>query len=781
MFDRLSIFILRYRTLFIVFVALVTMLMTYFTFQVNLAYDNPKFIPDSDPDYVTYQAFKKTFGDDGNVILIGINTPKIKELGFFRDWYDLADSLGKIEGVHRVLSLATIPNLYKNQETYRFEQKRVFNHNPETQKELDSLLSEIYSLRFYQGMLFKDSSDFTILALSMDKKILDTKERIPFVNGIEQQVRTVCEKHDVQPHFSGLPYIRTEYLNKTRSEILFFTVLSLVITALILLFFFRSFKVMIFSLLVVTIGVVWQMGILVLLGYKVTVFIGLLPPLMVVIGIANCIYLLNKYHDEYKNHQNQILALQRVISKVGLAVFFTNFTTAVGFGVFVLTGSTVLVEFGWTAFFSIMSLYLISLVMIPVIFSYLPPPPEKHTKHLDNALLNGIISKVAAIVSGHRRKVYMVTVLFVLISLVGVALVRSVGYMVDDISKNDPLYKDLHFFEEQVNGVLPFEIVIDTRKNGGVKDVSTLQRIDRLERKLAEFPEFTRPLSISGVIKFANQAYYNGNPRRFIVPNILDLGQIMGYMPARESSGSLLNSMVDSNFRKARISLQMADVGSERIKEVRNRVDSIAADIFPETQYTLNTTGTSVIFLKGNDYLITNLAISLAVAFVIISGIMALIFSSGRMILISLIPNLIPLLFTLGFMGYSGVHLKPSTVLVFSVAFGIAVDFTIHFLSKYRMELKRNKYNMQKSVMKALNEVGPSMIYTAVILFFGFIIFAFSDFGGTISLGIFTSITLLVALFSNLIVLPSLLLSYDLAKERAKSKSKPLIDLPDDI
>lgn len=755
--------------------------MTYLTFQVNLAYDNPKFIPDSDPDYVSYQEFKSTFGDDGNVILVGINSPKIKEIAFFRDWYKLADSLGKIKGVHRVLSLATIPNLYKNQESYRFEQKRVFSNLPESQGELDSLLSEIYGLRFYEGMLFKDSSDFTILAVSMDKKILDTKERIPFVNGIEQHVRWVCEQHGVEPHFSGLPYIRTEYLNKTRREILLFTVLSLVITALILLFFFRSFKVMIFSLLVVTIGVVWQMGILVLLGYKVTVFIGLLPPLMVVIGIANCIYLLNKYHDEYKNHQNQILALQRVISKVGLAVFFTNFTTAVGFGVFVLTGSTVLVEFGWTAFFSIMSLYLISLVMIPVIFSYLPPPPEKHTKHLDNAVLNGIISRISEIVSKRRKSVYIFTLGFVIISFIGVALVRSVGYMVDDISKNDPLYKDLHFFEEQVNGVLPFEIVIDTRRNGGVKDVNTLQRIDRLERKLAEFPEFTRPLSISGVIKFANQAYYNGNPRRFIVPSILDLGQIMGYMPARETSGSLLNSMVDSNFRKARISLQMADVGSEKIKQIRGKVDSISAEIFPESEFSLQSTGTSVIFLKGNDYLISNLAISLAVAFLIISGIMALIFSSGRMIVISLIPNLIPLLFTLGFMGYSGVHLKPSTVLVFSVAFGIAVDFTIHFLSKYRMELKRNKYNMQKSVMKALNEVGPSMIYTAVILFFGFIIFAFSDFGGTISLGIFTSLTLLVALFSNLIVLPSLLLSYDLAKERAKSKSKPLIDLPDDI
>jgi predicted RND superfamily exporter protein len=780
MFDRISLFILRNRVAFILFVVMATAVMGFFASRVQLAYDNAKFIPSTDQDYIDYQEFKSIFGDDGNVVLVGISTPKINELDFFGDWYDLSHSLSSMSGVNRVLSLATIPELYKDTETYQFAQRKVFANKPETQQELDSLMTTVRGLRFFEGLLFKDSSYFTILAVSMDRNILDTYRRIGFVAELENKVESVCKKHEVEPHFSGLPYIRTEYLNKTKSEIIFFTILSMVITSLILLFFFRSFRVMFFCLLVVAVGVVWQTGILVLLGYKITAFIGILPPLMVVIGIANCIYLLNKYHDEFKTHNNQIKALQRVISKVGLAVFFTNLTTAIGFGVFVLTGSTVLEEFGLTAFLSVLSVYLISIVLIPVIFSFLPPPPEKHTKHLDSAVLNNLIAKVSNIVQNKRRVVYIVTVLFVLFSFVGIGMVRSMGYMVDDISSSDPLYKDLKFFERQVNGVMPFEILVDTREKNGVKNVNTLQKIDQLERKLSEFPEFTRPVSISQVIKFANQAYYNGNPRRYIVPNILDLGKIMGYMPYGDDSPSLLQSMVDSNYQKARISLQMADVGSEKIKVIRAEVDSIAAEIFPSDAYTVKTTGTSVIFLKGNDYLISNLAISLAVAFVIISGIMALIFISFRMIIISLIPNLIPLIFTLGVMGYTNVHLKPSTVLVFSVAFGIAVDFTIHFLSKYRMELKRNNFNIQRSVINALNEVGVSMVYTAVILFFGFIIFSFSDFGGTISLGIFTSITLIVALLSNLIVLPSLLLSYDLAKERSKSKKRPLILYPDE-
>lgn len=820
MWEKIANTILRNRLALIISLVVTTAFMLYQTINVQLAYDNPKFIPDDDADMIAYKEFKKTFGDDGSVMVVGVKTEQLRQLNFFNAWYDLTESLSHTKNIKQVLSLTNLKVLKKqtvldtfdgySSETTQLIPENFIQKKPRTQKELDSIFVALYDLRFYEGLVFKDSSNFTLMAITLKKNILDTKERVPFVGGIENQVTEVCDKFGVEAHFSGLPFIRTKMSQIIQQELVRFTLVSIVLTSLILLFFFRSFPTLIFSLLTVVIGVIWCMGILVTLGFKITMFIGLLPPLIVVIGIANCIYLLNKYHEEYRKHHNKIKALQRVISKVGRAVLFTNLTTAVGFGVFVLTGSSVLQEFGLTAFLALMAVFLISIILIPVLFSYLPAPKKRHTKHLDYKFSTVLVAKIVNLVQTQRKAVYTTTIVLVAASFLGMTMLKNVGYMVDDISKTDKLYIDLKFFEENINGVMPFEIVIDTRKAQGISDVRTLLNIDLLERKLIEYQEFSKPVSISQTMKFLNQSYYNGDPRRYRPPSMLDLGSIMDALPEGNKNAEMINSLLDENKQKARISVQMADVGSVQIKKLKEQVELQADTIFnfrKNTQYTftdsilaielidsaaaffdttyystpsvtytpvdsasrtdLSITGTSIIFLKGNDYLINNLLMSLVIAFLVISMLMASIFKSTRMIVISIIPNLIPLLFTAGIMGFFGVNFKPSTVLVFSVAFGIAVDFSIHFLTKYKMEL-RHTTSIAEAVAKVQREISTSMIYTAVILFFGFIIFVFSDFGGTIALGLFTALTLLVALLSNLILLPCLLLSYDSKKVKRK-------------
>lgn len=817
MWEKIANTILRNRQGLIAFLVVATGIMLYMALKVELAYDNPKFIPDDDPDYVAYNQFKKTFGDDGSVMVVGINSSKIKSLDFFNDWYDLTLHLDSNENIHRVLSITNIQDLKKKEsytyfegdsfKTEVFNTEKVLQNKPSSEEEVDAFFKQLNKLRFYEGLLFKDSSDFTIIAITLEKKILDSKARLWIVNDIRKDIEKVCDKHDVKVHFSGLPFIRTKMSQMIQQELVRFTLVSMFLTSLILWFFFRSFPTLAFSLLTVIVGVIWCLGILVLLGFKITMFIGLLPPLIVVIGIANCIYLLNKYHDEYKRHKNKIKALQRVISKVGRAVLFTNLTTAVGFGVFTLTGSTVLQEFGFTAFLSIMAVFLISIILIPVLFSFLPAPKTKHIKHLDYKFLNLFIDAITRIVVSKRKVVYITTVVIVTLSFIGMSLLKNVGYMVDDISEKDQLYKDLKFFEKNISGVMPFEVVVDTKKPQGISSVRTLMNIDLLERRLEEYPEFSKPMSVSQTMKFLNQAYYDGEVRRYTPPSFLDLPNILNAVPKTGANQSMIDNLVDSVNRKARISVQMADVGSVRIKELQEEVHLIADSIFnyrknteriftdsisniaydsvsgtndtsyysydkvtynpvsDENKTDIDITGTSIIFLKGNDYLISNLLMSLALAFLIISLLMASIFKSLRMILISIVPNIIPLLFTAGIMGYFEVNFKPSTVLVFSVAFGIAVDFSIHFLTKYKMELKLRN-DISAAVKKVQLEISNSMIYTAVILFFGFIIFVFSDFGGTIALGLFTALTLFIALLSNLILLPSLLLSYDKAKSK---------------
>lgn len=770
MWEKIANIVLRNRLWFLIILIVSTAFMAFQSTKSKLAYDNATFIPEDDSILVAYKNFKQQFGDDGNVIVIGIKTQKLKELKFFNEWYDLTNKLEKTEGAKRLLSIANIHNLVINDSTNLFKEEKIFKTKPKTQEELDTLLAKVHTLKFYQGLIFNKSGDFTIIAITMVPEIVNSRNRIKFTDYIEKEVRTVCERNGIEPHFSGLPYIRTQYSKKIEHELVYFTIYSFAITSLIMLFFFRSIFTLLFAQIVVVAGVFWTLGINATLGYNISVFTGLMPPLMVVIGITNCIYLLNKYHDEYRQHKNKIKALQRVISKVGAAIFFINLTTAFGFGVFYFSGSKSLCEFGMVSFWAIMAVYAISMILIPVIFSYLPPPSHKQTRHLDNKYLQIIVDALVKIVTRKRRIIYTVTIIISIISIIGCFIISSVGYMVDDISKKDPLYVDLKFFEKNVKGLMPYEIMIDTKTTDGIKNIRTLQKIDLLERKISIMPEFSQSVSLAKVIRFANQSFYEGDSSRFLIPNILDLGNIMSKMPNDKNKGKFLHNLVDSTYSKARISFQMADIGSVRIKEINDSVKKIAYSIFSPKDYNIITTGNSLVFLEGNKYLFDDLFQSVIFALLANSLIMAFIFFNWRMIIISFIPNIIPMVMTVAIMGYFGINFKPSTIIVFSVAYGIAVDYSIHFLAKYRQELKKNKYKIPISVANALKESGVSMIYSAVVLFFGFLIFAFSSFGGTIMLGILTSVNLILALFANLILLPALLHSYDVAKAKKRGE-----------
>lgn len=804
MWEKFAVHILRRRQIVSIALLILSFLLAYFSTKVEIAYDNPKFIPDSDPDQINYVEFRKTFGDDGNTLTIGIDDKKLRKIDFFKTWYRLTEQFNNRVGIQTALSLCNVPTLkiavdtsIFDSDTFqqeRFVTKPLLPYLPKNQRELDSFFYELEQLKIYDGTLFRRNTNFSLLAISINQNILDTKDRIEFINGIENEINDSLSVHNVTAHFSGLPYIRNVMSQKIKKELLLFTLLSILITSAILLFFFRSIKVLLFSLLVVILGVVWSLGFTSLFGYKISVFISILPPLIVVIGIANCIYLINKYHDEYKKHRNKIKALQRVISKVGRAVFFTNLTTATGFGVFVFTGTKVLQEFGIIAFVSILSLFGIALVVVPVVFSFLSPPSNQQMIHLDKKSINAILSGIHRTLLGRRKIVYLASVVLFVSALIGISQIKAVGYMLEDISEKDQIHRDLKFFEKNINGVMPFEIVISTRPNG-IKNPRILGKIDQLTKELRKFKDFSKPISISQTIQFGRQMYHSGDTQFYKFPGLLELSSILSLMPQTTEETSKLSALVNNNYSKARISLQMKDVGSVNIKSLREKVQNIADTIFNmrtlrefteepdssnrykgiiKTSYLpidsskridIFSTGTSVTFLKGNNYLIKNLLVSIAIAFLIISFIMAILFKSLRMILIALVPNFIPLAITGGIMGYSGIHLKPSSVIIFSVAFGIAVDFTIHFLSKYLQELKTNKQDIPEAVQQTMNGTGVSMLYTAVILFFGFIIFSFSSFGGTIILGIFTSITLIVSLLSNLFLLPSLLVGYDKRKK----------------
>lgn len=781
MWSKLGNFILKYRWQSLVFLALLTVFFGYYAVKVQLTYDFAKIIPADDEDYIEYVKFKQTFGEDGNILVVGVQSDKIFDYPFFTDWANLSNKIEEINGVEKVLSLSKLYNLTRNDSLQKLELKPLLQQSITSQSELDSFQNQVDNLKFYNGLLYNPTSQVTLIAITLKKDKLDSKERIPLVAQIEEHCEVFAKKHQTTMHYSGLPYVRTIISSKVAEEIKVFIYLSMLVTAIFIFIFFRFISAVIFSLLIVAAGVICTLGTISLLGYKISLLTGIIPSLMVIVGVQNCIYLLNVYHQEFIKHNDKIKAIKELIAKNGLALFLTNITTAIGFCVFSFSGSAILDQFSIVSGINIMLIYIISLVFIPIVYSYLPTPKIKHTKHLEAKRLNKVLAYCNYLVYNKRKGIYMATIALVVVSIIGALYTDGTGYVVDDMPEENKVYKDLKFFETNLKGTLPYEIVIDTKKPNGIKDYVTLQKINHLEKELSHIPEFSKPVSIVDFLKFANQGMNYGDARFYQVPDVLAMSEIASYLPKSDGKTNLLKSMVDSTFQTARISIQMADVGSKKIKLIHQMVQQKVDSIFDKSTYNVKLTGTSAIFLKGNDYLINNLLSSVFWALLLNSFMMIFLFASWRMMLISLLPNIIPLIVTLGIMGFFHIRLKPSTIIIFSIAYGIVVDFTIHYLAKYRHSLKKHNWDMSIAIPESLEEAGPSIIYTAVALFGGFIVFAASSFGGTIALGILTSLSLVFGMLMNLLLLPSLLLSLEKSINNKKEFDTTFVEVePED-
>ncbi len=755
--------ILRYRLVILSIIAVITIFMGYTGSKIKMSYEMASMLPDDDPINIEYKKFKQQFGQDGSVIFVAIQDSNLFTLNHFTSWYDLTRDVSEINGVEGVVSAAHAFSLVRNDSLRKFNFKPILSHKPTSQAEVDSVKKVLYSLPLYNGRLFNKKTNVNLMMITLDKTVINSKKRIPLIGEIKEKIDRYGSTYHIKIHYSGLPYIRTVTSKMIQNELLLFVLMALIIASILLFVLFKSLRAVFFAMLVVIVAVIWALGTVVLFGYKITILTGILPPLLIVIGVENSIFLLNKYLSEYREHGNKIKALSRMISRIGNANLLTNATTAVGFAAFIITGNQLLVQFGIIAALNIFLIYLLSLFMLPILFSFFPEPKPKHLKHLEKGFISRFLDKVVIIVQTKRPVIYTITGILLIAGIYGITKLKTTGNIVDDISKDDILYKDLIFLEQNFNGVMPLEITIDTKKPKGILRSSTLRKIDKLQNILKTYPEFSEPLSIVEVVKSAKQAFYRGNPKMYSLPNNQERNFILSYVPSLDKGGnnSILKSFVDSNLQTTRVSVQMANIGTNDIERILKKLNPQIDSIFPPKKYEVHLTGTSVVFLKGTNYLVKNLFSSLLLAIVAITMLMALIFSSARMIIISLIPNIIPQILTAGMMGYFGISIKPSTILIFSIALGISVDSTIHFLSRYRLQLKYNNWQIKKSVLLALQETGYSMIYSAIVLFFGFSMFTLSSFGGTEALGYLVSVTLLVALFSNLFVLPSLLLSID--------------------
>jgi predicted RND superfamily exporter protein len=909
-------------------IGLITIFFGYFA-TTNLKLDNKygNMLPKKSPAQENYKKFKEMFGEDGGTLVIAIQTDNLYTENNFSKWKELGDGIARFDGVNSVISEADLFKITNNTEKGKFEAIRIFNDDSYDEKSIQQIRKEIRKNPLYNNLLYNDSTNVSLMMIDVDESFLSDQKKSQVILEIEDFALDY-EKYFGKLHFAGLPHIRVVIGKRIIGEMYIFIGLAIAVTSLLIFIFFRSLKVVLFCNIVVFIAVIWSLGLIGLFGFKLSILMALIPPLMIVIGIPNCIFLLTKFHREVKDHGNKTKALSRVIQKVGNATFLTNLTTALGFSTFIFTNSEKLIEFGTIASINILMVFVLSICIIPIVFSISKPPKPKHLKHLEKTYINAVIDKFVYLATSRRRLVYGVTIGVVCLSIFGLTKIEATGNLTSDLPDSDPILKDIRFIERNFGGAVPFELMIDYKEDGRKLSANLLTKVERVQALIASDTLFSKSLSVVDLLKTINMAYYGNNPEYYELISRKDMRRLSGYVKefqndvlrisnlhshlAQLEKGNsayadtiLLNypkiwnsfsendsttpkeeldriksltdfqprleriiredfpeantnvsmkELVDTMNTTLRVRMQILDIGSYEIAALvdsmipkvdailnpekqkaeayyaaftsgkknyldslfnlsnsyRNNLSSIIAkgndslmyemDMNPDLIYEFSAsadfdqqlreaidhdyldfifTGTSVVAAEGTQYLVKNLLMSLAIAIVIIAILMSLLFGSWRMVIISLIPNFIPLLVTAGIMGFFQIPVKPSTILVFSIAFGISVDDTIHFLAKYRQELKVRRWDLRVCVINALRETGISMFYTSIVLFFGFSMFALSQFGGTQALGLLVSLTLLVAMITNLAVLPSLLLSLE-NRIANKAFDEPLLVMYDE-
>ncbi len=755
--------ILRNKIFILIAVIIATVFFSMQWKHMRFTYTEANMLPDEHEVNITYNDFLKVFGEEGNLIVLGVKDSSLFSVKQLNAWNNLADSFKSYDEVETVLSIKDLQKLVKNTKKEQFDLEPFIKDSITSAKQIDKLQDELFNqYPFYDNFLFNAETKTIRTAIYLKKDIVNTSARKDFIIKVLQPKIDAFEAQtNLDVRVSGMPYIRTLNAQNIVDEIPIFIGAALFVTSFIFFLFFRSFRATFISLIVVCIGVMWTFGIIGILGYEITVLTALIPPLIIVIGIPNCIFLINKYQHEVKTHGNKVKSLQRVITKVGNATLMTNVTTASGFATFILTESKLLKEFGIVASLSILAIFILCLLIIPIMYTFLPYPKQRHLEHLNKRWIGGFVDWIERMVKHKKITIYVTALVLIILSMLGMNQIKISGSLIEDMPQDKQFFKDIRFFEEEFNGIMPLEIMVDTKRKKGVMKLATLKRINELEELIIEIPELSRPISVVSLVKYSKQAYYNGNPKYYQLPTSQENSFILSYAKNSTSDVDLLNNFVDSTGQYARITTFMKDIGTDKMERIEENLQNKINKVFPKERYEVIMTGKALVFQKGTKYLVRNLVISLTLAIFLISLFMAYLFRSFRMIIVSLIPNLLPLLVTAGLMGYLGVPIKPSTILVFSIAFGISVDDTIHFLAKYRQELQANHWKIRKSVYAALRETGVSMFYTSIVLFFGFSVFTISSFGGTVALGALVSVTLLFAMLSNLLLLPSLLLSLE--------------------
>ena len=744
----------------IAIISALTILFGFLAYQVQFTYDHERYFSQEGKDFEIYNRYKSDFlsSDTRTVLAIELNENLFtySVLSRLRDFTDSLSNLDLVEevvsidnlkfGVKSPTGITQVPFIdIDDPQGYRGDSIRLVN--------TDNVVGGLVD------------STFTIVTIQVYTNYhLDKNETDSYIQEIENTLQHFGFDH---AYIGGRLINKAHILDKMKVEMGLFVIISFFLVLIVLGIVFRSVWGIVVPILVVISTAIWTVGLMSLFGKEIDMLSSLIPSILFIVGISDVIHIYNKYLDGLRRSYGKTESIYRAYKQVGKATFITSITTSIGFLSLIIAALRPMWEFGVYTAAGVMIAFLLSFSLFPAFLILLPTPKViafASSKNVWREFLGSCYNWVASA----RRGIIFVSILLLIGCVFAVSQLKIDNFLTEELPDSDPLKQSFVFFEEHFNGMRTFDLAVevkDTTKN--IFDYDIILQIEQLDNYLKTEYMVGNIVSPVLLVKQCNQINAGGNYLYNVVPDEQTYHELDPILK-RLQRLKYFESICHENQKEARISGNITDEGGHAHIEKNEALIEYAALHAPDLN--LHLTGLSHLIDINNHVTTFSLLKSLSAALLVIGLLMSLLYRSPKMILIAILPNILPLLLIGLVMYLTNIDLKVVTALIFTVAFGITVDDTIHLLGNLRIELK-DGLPFEKALRHTFITTGKSIILTTLILFFGFISLTVSEFSASFYFGLLVSFGLLFAVIVDLTLLPALLLTFN-SREKKKDVAK---------
>jgi uncharacterized protein len=736
----------------VVSVIVVTLLCVWLALGLRFSYDFEAFFPQDDPETDFYLELRNRFETDNDFFIVALeNNGSVFQQAFLSKVDSLSHALAGIPDVTAATGPTDLKRIIRDPVLGQVMEVPMLRWQQPEAYAADSI--ELAGTTGLVGWFF--SADYRTVAIHLRHTQKLSKDRC---DQLSENIETVVGGFDFpKTHLIGRALGQKLYVELMIHELILFISLSLLLTTIFLFIAFRSAWGILIPTLVVLISILWTVGFIRLMGNELDLMLTILPTILFVVGMSDSVHVLTKYMQELRNGREKKDAIRYAFKSIRLATFLTAVTTSIGFLTLVLSNIEPISKFGIYTSVGIMLAYGLTYSLLPAIL-FLAKPVRLQTFALSDDFWTLKLHAALRWIIRRRYGITIGTILVCIVSAIGIYQVEVDNKMLEDLRDEHRLKQEFFFMEEHFSGCRPFEMAIMLSNPEQINDADFIHDMDTLNHWLREEYGVGSLVSYTEILKSVNQANNAGERDFYVIPqDSVELRRLNKLM-ARKEFAEVMNMHFDREAGILRIAGKIGDFGRKHYEQLNVRLDQFIQQNCT-TKFDYKVTGTAHLIDLNNRYLVENMVWDLLLSMVVIGLIMGFVYRSPKMIILTIIPNLIPLIIVGGIMGYAGIPLKVSTSIIFNIAFGIAVDDTIHFLARVRT-LLREGLSPLYAVKRTFLTTGKAMVVTTLILSGGFLTLILSDFMGTFYIGLLISLTLFIALIAELLVSPLVIIFF---------------------